>query len=611
MRRVLKLAAFVALPLVFLLALVPAVAPPAGAVTVGPGGQAFYNAPSPIPPVAHGTLLSYRPTTVSLGPGAPAVGAWDLLDRSTDSNGDADVVTGTLLVPTAPWVSGFFGIGATPRPLIAYAPGTQGLAQRCAPSEQLTAGTEYEAANIVALLQKNWAVVVTDYAGYTNGATPTYLAGRSEGQAVLDAALAAPQVPGAGVSASATTAVWGYSQGGQAADWAGQLSTGYAPSLHLAGVSAGGVPGDFEASAANLDGSVGAAFLLMGVQGLATEYPADIPFAALENAAARSALAAADSECVFQTLFQFADTSIRNFNAAGLSLQQLEAIPPVGATLVAQNLGTAKIPVPVLQYHGQSDEFIPLGQALALKNRYCSLGTNVQFELYPGEHITTQFQAAPQVVSWLGDRLSGLPQLGNCLEPAPSPASTANPGGGDLVVSLKNWTLGGSVTVHGLGQSLSLPPASTFSATTDLTTQKLTGALSVPTIASTISILGIPVNIQVSLTPSGATSGSVSLDANGQLHIHGATAATVDIVSAGDLGINIPLGCQTSTPVQFPLNFDGPVSSLGDGGLTFSGTTTFPSLTGCGLLSPLLSLLFSGAGNTSSFTVAPPAPVAW
>lgn len=115
----------------------------------------------------------------------------------------------------------------------------------------------------------------------------------------------------------------------------------------------------------------------------------------------------------------------------------------------------------------------------------------------------------------------------------------------------------------------------------------------------------------MSLTPSGATTGSVSLDAGGQLHIHGSTSATIDILSAGVLGINLPLGCRTSTPVQFPLNFDGPVSSLGDGHLTFTGTTTFPSLTGCGLLSPLLSPLFSGAGNTYSFTMAPPAPAPW
>ena len=101
------------------------------------------------------------------------------------------------------------------------------------------------------------------------------------------------------------------------------------------------------------------------------------------------------------------------------------------------------------------------------------------------------------------------------------------------------------------------------------------------------------------------------MDDAGQLHIHGQAKATINIVSAGELGIHIPLGCRTSSPVTFPLNFDGPVSGLGAGAVTFSGTTTFPSLTGCGIIGPALSLLFSGGGNTYTFTVSPPAPFAY
>ena len=47
-----------------------------------------------------------------------------------------DGVTGTVLVPNSPWV----GLGT--RPVIGYAPGTQGMADRCAPSRQLQNGTQ-------------------------------------------------------------------------------------------------------------------------------------------------------------------------------------------------------------------------------------------------------------------------------------------------------------------------------------------------------------------------------------------------------------------------------------------------------------------------------------
>ena len=78
-------------------------------------------------------------------------------------------------------------------------------------------------------------------------------------------------------------------------------------------------------------------------------------------------------------------------------LAQLEAMPSIAAAINAQQLGTTRIPVPVYQYHGQADEIIPLAQDIALKQQYCAEGVPDEFVLYPSEHITTQFQAAPQV----------------------------------------------------------------------------------------------------------------------------------------------------------------------------------------------------------------------
>src|SRR5271168_2676180 len=112
------------------------------APTVGPAGSAFYTPPSPLPSGSPGSLIWYRPATLSLGSGTPSVAAWDILYDTSDALGHPDLATGTVIVPTAAWT----GSGA--RPVVDYAAGTQGLAQSCAPSAQLAAGTEYEAANI-------------------------------------------------------------------------------------------------------------------------------------------------------------------------------------------------------------------------------------------------------------------------------------------------------------------------------------------------------------------------------------------------------------------------------------------------------------------------------
>ena len=59
------------------------------------------------------------------------------------------------------------------------------------------------------------------------------------------------------------------------------------------------------------------------------------------------------------------------------------------------------------------------------------------------------------------------------------------------------------------------------------------------------------------------------------------------------------------------MNFNGPISSLGNGGLSFEGETTFPRLTDCGLFNGLFTTLMSGPGQQYSFNIAPPAPTSW
>jgi hypothetical protein len=102
----------------------------------------------------------------------------------------------------------------------------------------------------------------------------------------------------------------------------------------------------------------------------------------------------------------------------------------------------------------------------------------------------------------------------------------------------------------------------------------------------------------------------VTLDSAGQLHVHGHALANIEVNGVGLSILRIPFGCETTAPVDFPIDFDGPISSLGDGQLTFAGTTTFPDMGGCPL-SALFTTLMSGPGQTYSFTVAPPAPTSW
>lgn len=573
-----------------------------------PGSEdtAFDAPPAALPAGRHGDIISYREARVSIA-GAPDFKAWSVMYYSTDALGAPNIVTGTVLVPKKAW--SIF----SSRPIIAYAIGTHGLCHTCAPSAQLAAGTDYENENIARALDRNYAVVITDNPGYTIDAIPTYMSGKAQGHALLDIVSAASKIPSAGLSARAKVAIWGYSQGGQTAAWAGELQPGYAPGLRLAGVAAGGVPADFFGVAPYLDGRNGSAFLLETVIGLWSQYPEGIPLTDLVNAEGQAAVDRGLSMCVFEALFEFMNTPLSNYVRGNQTLDQLMAMPSVYETLDAQTLGRNPIAVPVYLYHGTSDEFIELEQCLKLKERYCALGVTASFMVFAGEHITTQFQAAPYVLDWIEDRFDGKTAVGTCGSTGARPVSTANAPEGDFIVSLDKWSLNAVVHLKTLMQRVTMPETSTFSADCNMTTKKITGTMSVPGFRAPINVI-LPLQVKMIITGVGADpmTGEVTLDNSGNLHVHGHMMADIRIQSITALGI-IPIGTwvHTKEPVDFPIDFDGPVSALGSGKMTFTGTTTFPSMTGNVLFNALFTTLMSGSGQKFEFTVSPPAPVPW
>jgi pimeloyl-ACP methyl ester carboxylesterase len=572
------------------------------APVIGPAGEAFYTAPASLP-AANGTLIQYRANTLALGSGAPGIKSWQVMYKSSKVDGSADAVTGTVVVPTATWT------GGGTRPIVTYALGTQGIGKQCAGSKQLQTGTEYEIANIVAALQRGYAVVITDYDGYTLNGKPTYSVAGNEGRDVLDIVRAADDIPNIGISATGSkTAIWGYSIGGQAAASAGELEASYASELNVVAVAAGGVPADLRATAQNLDGANGSSFLLSAIYGLSNQYPSAINLATLANPAGQAVIADGATLCTFEALFKYVNKNVSDYTVGNKTMNTLLADPTIGSVVDAQKLGNTKPAAPVLLYHGEADEFIPLAQALKLKSDWCGKGARVSYASFKSEHITTQFQAAGLALDFIRDRIANKFDLGTCLTLNQKPTATNNDPKGDLIFSLKNWTLSGKVGLKLLGQDVVLPSGSKFSADANLKTNTLygDGAVKIPEFNANISILGIPVTIGLTIQSVGATTGSTTVDNNGKLHIHATTKINIVVRQIGTSPLAIPIGCHTASPSTLPVDYDGPISDLGGGKVGFSGTTTFADMTGCGLLDGPLSLLMSGPGQTFAFTVAPP-----
>lgn len=580
-------------------ALTVPLSPLIAAPVMGPDGMEFYSPPT-ITSGNHGDLIWYREADIDLGKDAPFTLSWDVAYWSMDSNGQPNVVTGSVIMPTARWG------GSDSRPMLSYAVGTHGLGQSCAPSLQLAAGTDYEKANIAAAINRGYAVLVTDNAGYTNGDTPTYLAGQSQAHAVLDIVTAATQIPEAAISDD-RVAIWGYSQGGQTGAWIAEIKQDYAPEMNIVGIAAGGTPADVPYTAFNLDGDAGSAFLLGAIIGYEAEHGSAMPLYELANNYGLQQIEVGKSQCVFESLFYFMGDELAEYTLEHRPLDDLINIPSVNEVLNNQNLGNVKPSVPMYMYHGQADEFIPLDQHIDLKDKYCAMGSNVEFQVFPSEHIATQFQAAPYALDWLDDRIEGLPAFSACYTGQPEPLSTANSYDGALIFTLDNWLLDANIRLGTLRQNVALPEASRFYADSDVTNKTLTGTLNVPEFFTRLNII-LPLDVNLTIEPTLPTSGYVELDSTGNLHIDGSAYTTVKVNSAGVGWIQIPFGCRTKEPAEFPIGFDGPVSDLGGGNITFSGSTSFSSMTGCGLFNGLFTVIMSGPGQEYRFNVAPPEP---
>lgn len=379
-----------------------AAAPVAGALEPPPG-NAFYTPPSPLPAGRAGDVIWYRTTASSIARSANAT-AYEILYLSRNVQGGAIAVSGTVLVPNAAWG------GAGTRPLAAYAPGTQGWGDQCAPSREMDAGSFDEGFAVTNLLARGWAVVVSDYPGLGTPGDETYNVGISEGYAVLDAIRAATRVAPAGISASTKVGIEGYSQGGGAAGWAAQLQPAYASELSLVGVAGGGTPANLQAVKANIDGSAFFAFLAGTAIGFRAGYP-ELNVDRYLTWYGRLAISALDGMCQLEALALYAFHHLTEYTVGG---RDPTTQPDFQAALSANNLGGSRPGAPVYQYHGLIDEVIPYSLESTLHTQWCRLGATSQLVGYAGEHVLTHVLAQTDVVDWLADRFAGRAAPSNC-----------------------------------------------------------------------------------------------------------------------------------------------------------------------------------------------------
>ncbi|MGG5752903.1 lipase family protein [Zafaria sp. Z1313] len=370
----------------------------------------FYLPPSTLP-AQNGAVIRSEPAQFYLDPVKlikPKASATRIMYSSTDAHGGRMAVTGTVLVPTKAWT------GKGQRPLIGYAVGTQGAADRCAPSRQMAIGQEYEGPMVAALLEAGYALALTDYQGLGTPGAHSYMVRAAQGHAVLDSVRAAQRLGLAGVGAANPVGLVGYSQGGGASAAAAELAPSYAPELDLKGAFAGAVPGDLQQVAAKIDSTLYTGFLLFAMNALDSQYPVDLD-AAL-NAKGRERVAEAAENCVVDGLLQHGFVKTSTLTADGSTFTQLANREPYASVLREQRIGDGRAPrVPVMLSHSLLDDVIPYQAGRGVAERWCAQDSNVSWITNAAPtHLGGYVAAVPSAIAFLKARFNGNTQLSSC-----------------------------------------------------------------------------------------------------------------------------------------------------------------------------------------------------
>jgi hypothetical protein len=360
-----------------------------------PDDDPFYAQPSPMPDVPPGSVLGSRAVTIRALAIPVPVRAWQVKYLSTDTRGVPAANIATVIKPL---------VGQ--RKLVSYQTAYDGLDADCAPSYAFATGINppaYEEAAIVPLLLAGYTVVTADYEG------PEYqwTAGVNSGHGVLDGIRAAQAFTG--LESTTPTALWGYSVGALASQWANELAAGYAPELNLVGVAAGGVPADIEAIARAIDGTALSGVYFGATVGLSRAYP-EIDVESLLDERGRAAFETLGGQCIGEFTLSFAFQHMRDY----VTVPELLDVPAI-KTVIAENTMGQRLPdAPTYIYQGTHDELAITPPVDALVDEYCGMGASVQYVKILGEHITTAGTGVPGALAYLNARLAGRPAPSNC-----------------------------------------------------------------------------------------------------------------------------------------------------------------------------------------------------
>lgn len=361
----------------------------------------FYAVPPDLAPGEPGELIRFEHAAV---PGLEGR-AYRILFRSDDAFSRPTVSSGMVFLPKE---------DTDDRPVIAWAHGTVGLGEECAPSRAADVLAQTQWVN--AALEAGYVVAAPDYAGAGGtGSGEKYMVLAEQGRDVVHSVRAAISLPGSG--AAGRYATYGESQGGAVALAAGAMSAELAPDLELMGVGAVAAASDLATTLSEKWESPLATWLLGPhlLRAYTRYYPHLTADRILTEAGRNHYAEIADSSCVHDLLGVLLNPRIGAFLTGDPTDD-----PAWLEALVANRAPDVLDGVPVFAAHGLDDPLIDSRITAALVSRYCEAATEVTAHWMEGVgHIGSSNEAAPAYLAWLAELDSGGSPGSACGDPLP------------------------------------------------------------------------------------------------------------------------------------------------------------------------------------------------
>ncbi len=374
-----------------------------------PEGLDFYEPPESLAEAEPGDVL----WATELDP-VEGGRVWQVLYRSESLTGDPIAVSGWIAVPDGPAPD-------EGRPVLAWAHGTKGVADICAPTQAQTPDDEIP--YLEDFLARGFVVTASDYEGLGTPGLHPYTVGESEAHAVLDSARAAQRFVADGVGDDVI--LFGHSQGGHAVIFANEFAEDYAPELEVQGVASSG-SGVFaiedDIIGFLIDSPFRGVLVIVAASHEAAYGSEEAPLSRfLTDQGIEEAEAVLETGCWDDVIDHFEPFEPEEIFVADAPLPTASGVDLTQENAAGSRVGSA----PLLMVHGAQDEIIPPAGIAPWAESVCEIGQVVWLEWYPGGHrvVYDEPDAQPFVLDWIDARLAGEEPPSSCGAVPPVPES--------------------------------------------------------------------------------------------------------------------------------------------------------------------------------------------